>query len=101
MCTSLVIWYIVDGKTGGVIVFLWFFIFVEIYFILKFPRFIVIVILSMVTQILIIGYELEVRKIGVKAGQSARKASAVANLARPRRSTDNLHIQSISSHRID
>ena len=101
MCTSLVIWYIVDGKTGGVIVFLWFFIFVEIYFILKFPRFIVIVILSMVTQILIIGYELQVRKIGVKAGQSARQPSAVADLTRLRRSTDNLHIQSIFSHRID
>ena len=95
------IWYIVDGKTGGVIVFLWFFIFVEIYFILKFPRFIVIVILSMVTQILIIGYDLVVRKIGVKAGQFARKPSAVADITRLRRSTDNLHIQSISSHRID
>lgn len=71
MCTSLVIWYIVDGKTGGVIFFLFFFIFAEFYFLLRYPRFTVVVILSMITQILIIGYELEVRKIGIKAGQSA------------------------------
>lgn len=72
MCTSFVIWYIVDGKTGGVIFFLFFFIFVELYFLLKYPRFTVVVILSIITQILIIGYELEVRKIGIKAGQSAK-----------------------------
>lgn len=72
MCTSLVIWYIVDGKTGGVITMLWFFIFVEFYFLIRYPRFTVIVILSVVTQILIVGYELEVRKIGVKAGQPAK-----------------------------
>lgn len=71
MCTSFLIWYIVDGKTGGVITMLWLLIFVELYFLLRFPRFTIIVILSMVTQILIVGYELEVRKIGVKAGRSA------------------------------
>lgn len=70
MCTSLVIWYIVDGKTGGVITMLWFFIFVELYFLIRYPRFTVIVILSVITQILIVGYELEVRKIGVKAATS-------------------------------
>ena len=66
MCTSLVIWYIVDGKTGGIIPMLWFFIFIEMYFFLKYPRFLVIALLSMVTQVLIIGYELEVRKIGIQ-----------------------------------
>ena len=50
MCTSLVIWYIVDGHTAGVIVFLFLFIFVEFYFLLKFPRFLVVALLSMVTQ---------------------------------------------------
>lgn len=58
----------VDGRTAGVIPLLWFFLFVEFYFIIKFPRFIIIAILSMVTQILIIGYELEVRKLGSKVG---------------------------------
>ena len=65
MCTSLIIWYIVDGKTGGIIPMLWFFIFIEMYFFLKYPRFLVIALLSMVTQVLIIGYELEVRKLGI------------------------------------
>lgn len=50
MCTSLVIWYIVDGHTAGVIVFLFLFIFVEFYFLLKFPRFVVVALLSIVTQ---------------------------------------------------
>ena len=103
MCTSLVIWYIVDGRTGGVITMLWFFIFVELYFLLRYPRFIVIVLLSMITQILIIGYELEVRKIGVQASQSAEQSSAIpdANLIRLRQEPDNLRIQSISLHHID
>ena len=65
MCTSLIIWYVVDGKTGGIIPVLWFFIFIEMYFFLKYPRFLVIALLSMVTQVLIIGYELEVRKLGI------------------------------------
>ena len=66
MCTSFVIWYIVDGKTGGVIPMLCFFLFVEFYFLLRFPRCIVIALLSMVTQILVVGYELQVRKVGEK-----------------------------------
>lgn len=50
MCTSFVIWYIVDGHPAGVIVFLFVFIFVEFYFLLKYPRFTVVAIISMVTQ---------------------------------------------------
>lgn len=50
MCTSFIIWYIVDGKTAGVIVFLFVFIFVEFYFVLAYPRFVIIALLSVVTQ---------------------------------------------------
>lgn len=64
MCTSLIIWYIVDGQTAGVITMLWLFMFAELYFLIKYPRFAVIAVLSMVTQILIVGYELQVRKVG-------------------------------------
>lgn len=53
--SSLVIWYIVDEKTPGVLVFLWLFIFFEMYFFLKFPRFIPIWLVTIVTQVLIIG----------------------------------------------
>ncbi|UKZ46838.1 hypothetical protein TrVGV298_001049 [Trichoderma virens] len=63
MIFSIAIWYIVDQKTPGVIVFLWLFIFVEYYFI-KFPRFISAVMITIITQIIIIGYELQVRQIG-------------------------------------
>lgn len=70
MCVSLVCWYIVDGRTGGVIPLLWLFITIEFYFVIKFPRFIVVGILSIVTQILIIGYELEVRKLGTKVSRN-------------------------------
>ena len=69
MVFSIVIWYIVDQKTPGVIVFLWLFIFLEMYFFIKFPRFIAIFLVCIVTQVLIIGYELQVRKIGLAAGE--------------------------------
>jgi hypothetical protein len=68
MVFSIVIWYIVDQKTPGVIVMLWLFIFLEMYFFIKFQRFIAIFLVAIVTQILIIGYELQVRKIGISAG---------------------------------
>ena len=81
MCTSLVIWYIVDGHPAGVLVFVFVFVFVEFYFLMKYPRFVVVALISIVTQgksdspslfiitahilqVLIIGYELEVKKIG-------------------------------------
>lgn len=67
MVVSLVIWYIVDQKTAGVIVFLWLFIFLEMYLFLKFPRFIAIWLVAIITQVLIIGYELQTRKIGLAA----------------------------------
>ncbi|KAH7134539.1 hypothetical protein B0J13DRAFT_641034, partial [Dactylonectria estremocensis] len=63
MIFSLIIWYIVDQKTPGVIVFLWIFIFIEYYF-FKFPRFITAVMMTIITQIIILGYELQVRRLG-------------------------------------
>ncbi|KAI9810541.1 MAG: hypothetical protein M1827_006214 [Pycnora praestabilis] len=70
MVMSLVNYYIVDGKTAGIIVFLWVFLFFGFYVVLKFPRWSVAAVLGMVTQVLIIGYELEVRKIGKKIATS-------------------------------
>jgi hypothetical protein len=71
MVFSIIIWYIVDQKTPGVIVMLWFFIFLEMYFFIKFPRFISIFLVCIITQVLIIGYELQVRKIGIAAATAA------------------------------
>ena len=50
MITSFIIWYIVDGHTAGVIVFTFIFVFAEFYFILAYPRFIIVALLSIVTQ---------------------------------------------------
>ncbi|EPE03995.1 hypothetical protein F503_04843 [Ophiostoma piceae UAMH 11346] len=71
MVVSYIAWYIVNQKTPGIIVFLWFFIFVEYYFFIKYPRFIAASIITIITQVLIIAYELQVRKIGIKAASTA------------------------------
>lgn len=69
MCLSFIIWYIVAGRTPGVIVFLWLSIFINYYFFLKFPRFVPAILITIVTQVLIIGYELQVRTIGRAAAE--------------------------------
>jgi hypothetical protein len=71
MIFSIVIWYIVDQKPAGVIVMLWFFIFLEMYFFLRFPRFISIWLVCIITQVLVVGYELQVKKIGIKAASAS------------------------------
>ncbi|KAI1124338.1 hypothetical protein F5Y10DRAFT_31356 [Nemania abortiva] len=67
---TLVNWYIVDQKVPGIFVFLYLFQAISIYFLLKFPHLIPGVVLCMVTQVLIIGYELQVLKIGVALSES-------------------------------
>lgn len=69
MVFSYTIWYIVAEKKAGVIVFLWFFTFIDFYFMLKFPRFVPAVIIVIITQILIVGYELQVRTIGLERAE--------------------------------
>lgn len=49
------------------IILMWFVIFLEMYFFIKFPRFLPVWLVSMVTLVLIVGYELQVLKIGVAA----------------------------------
>ena len=84
-----IVWYIVDGRVPGVIVFLWLWIFIAFYGVVKFPRLVVVFILSLVTavsalnhpvtpsiiltglsQVLIIGYELQVKKLGIRISES-------------------------------
>lgn len=69
MVLSLIVWYIVDGRPAGVIVFLWLSIFLCYYFFIKYPRFIPAVLIMVVTQVLIIGYELQVLTIGREASE--------------------------------
>lgn len=53
MIVSLIIWYIAGGRgvPGASLPLLWIFIFVEMYFFIKFPRFIVVVVITVVTQV--------------------------------------------------
>lgn len=57
MVASYIIWYIVDGKTAGVLVFLWLWLLCGFYVLIKAPKLAIIGLLSAVTAILIIGYE--------------------------------------------
>ncbi|KAK3334420.1 hypothetical protein B0H65DRAFT_534931 [Neurospora tetraspora] len=69
MVLSLIVWYIVDGHPPGVIVFLFLSIFLCYYFFLKYPRFMPAVMITVVTQVMIIGYELQVGMIGRAAAE--------------------------------
>ncbi|KAF2806265.1 uncharacterized protein BDZ99DRAFT_538446 [Mytilinidion resinicola] len=70
MVLSFLMWYIPDGKTAGVIVFLFIFVTFGFYVPIKKPKFIIVGLISVVTATMIIGYELEVRKIGKIAASS-------------------------------
>ncbi|KUI65028.1 hypothetical protein VM1G_01178 [Cytospora mali] len=71
MVNCFIIWYIVDDRTPGVLVFLWLFIFVEYYFFFKYPQFIPAIMICIVTQVLILGYELQTRSLGIAASESS------------------------------
>ncbi len=70
MVCSYIIWYIADEKTPGTIVFLWLCLFIQFFFFFKFPRFIPASVITIITEVLIIGYELQVRQIGVLKAQA-------------------------------
>ncbi|KAK2791372.1 hypothetical protein FQN53_004553 [Emmonsiellopsis sp. PD_33] len=59
-----VVWYIVVGKTVGVIVFLYIGNCLQHYFLIKYPRFIPTFLIALITFNMIIGYQLQNRKLG-------------------------------------
>lgn len=61
------IWLITDR---GVIVVMWFVAFLQMYFLLRWPKYIIGWLVVFITEVLTIGYELQVRKIGVEAAES-------------------------------
>jgi hypothetical protein len=67
MIIAWLIWYIPDQKTGGIIPLLWFFVALGFYIPLKRMDLVIAGIISVVTATMIVGYELQVRKIGVQA----------------------------------
>lgn len=70
MVLSFLVWYIVDEKTPGVIVFLFLVVTCGFWVPLKIFRFRVIGIISVITTTMIIGYELQVRKVGEQVATS-------------------------------
>ncbi|KAJ5291788.1 hypothetical protein N7478_001039 [Penicillium angulare] len=67
MVASILIWYIPDQKTPGIIVLVFIFISAVFYVPIKLFRFRAIGLITMVTTAMIIGYELSARKIGEAA----------------------------------
>ncbi|KKA20157.1 Uncharacterized protein T310_5811 [Rasamsonia emersonii CBS 393.64] len=67
---TFLIWYIPDGKTPGVIVFLFLYVAIAYYIPIKKPRYTMMGMINIVTVTMIVGYELEVRKVGEKVATS-------------------------------
>ncbi|GAT25208.1 MFS transporter [Aspergillus luchuensis] len=67
---SLIVWYIVDEKTPGVIVFLYLANVFEYYFYVKVPQYFGASVIAIVTLNVIVGYELQVRKLGIEVATS-------------------------------
>lgn len=63
---SFIVWYIVDEKVPGVIVMTWVATVIGYYFLMKFPRFAVACMIAIITMIMIIGYELQVKVLGIQ-----------------------------------
>lgn len=74
MLLSWVAYYIVDGKTAGVLVFYFIFLHIGVYIILKFPQILPVGMIAQVTLTLILGYELQVRQIGIQVAESNGQA---------------------------
>ncbi|KAL2261295.1 hypothetical protein VTK26DRAFT_4454 [Humicola hyalothermophila] len=70
MILAYINWYIVNGSVPGVIFFLWLSVFINYYFFIKYPRFVPVILITIITQVLIIGYELEVHAIGLATAES-------------------------------
>ncbi|KAI7081188.1 hypothetical protein KC352_g41377, partial [Hortaea werneckii] len=74
MLLSWVAYYIVDGQTAGVLVFYFIFLHLGVYVILKRPEILPVGMIGQITITLILGYELQVRQIGVEVSTSNGQA---------------------------
>ncbi|RMZ77624.1 hypothetical protein DV738_g4309, partial [Chaetothyriales sp. CBS 135597] len=70
MVASIVIWYIGDGHAGAIIPVFFLYLTACMWYLLKFPSMITVAIISQVTVVLIIGYELQDEKLGRHATES-------------------------------
>lgn len=70
MVLAFICYYIVDGHTAGVLVFLFIFLHIGMYIVVKHPAIAPVGVISAVTLVLIIGYELQAAKLGIAAAES-------------------------------
>ncbi|KAJ5973853.1 hypothetical protein N7481_011063 [Penicillium waksmanii] len=70
MVLSYIDWYIVDQQPAGVLVFVGITMFLSHYPLIRFPAHAVPPIVEMVTVMLIVGYALQVKKVGVTVSES-------------------------------
>ncbi|KAK7894782.1 hypothetical protein LTR67_005521 [Exophiala xenobiotica] len=70
MTFSYIDWYIVDGHSAGVIVFVGITMFLYHYLLITKPDDPVIPMIGMITIMLIVGYELQVKKVGIAISES-------------------------------
>ena len=64
---SIANWYIVDGHPAGVLVFFYIFTFIEFYFTIKYPQYIAVWKVNLVTRAVMTGYALQTRKSGIQS----------------------------------
>ena len=66
MVLAYIAYYIVDGKTAGVLVFYFIFLHIGMYILVTRPALAPVGMIAQITLTLILGYELQVRKIGIE-----------------------------------
>ncbi|KAJ4245260.1 hypothetical protein NW762_014130 [Fusarium torreyae] len=71
LALSLAAWYIVVGNVAGVLVLLFIANIIEYYFYVKTPQYFKASVIALVTLNVIIGYELQVKKLGKEKAESA------------------------------
>jgi Fusaric acid resistance protein-like/Putative ER transporter, 6TM, N-terminal/Aromatic acid exporter family member 2 len=64
---GIVNWYIADGQPSGVLAVFYIFTFFEFYFIIKYPQYVGIWKVTLITRSIITGYALQTQKTGVQA----------------------------------
>jgi hypothetical protein len=74
MIAAWICWYIVDSQTAGVIVFYFIFLHIGPWIMLKYPAYTTLGVIGPITMTLILGYELQVHKIGLEKAQSNGQA---------------------------
>ncbi|RJE27610.1 hypothetical protein PHISCL_00035 [Aspergillus sclerotialis] len=74
MIASYIIWYIVDQKTPGILVFTWLWFVVIGFFMTKFPKFYSIWLVALIAAIVMIANELQVRQLGEKTVSDSGQA---------------------------